>query len=339
MRAIASMGNKVILYINSDGGEVDEGWAVVQAIKDAEANTHVVGRAGSMSGMALLFGKHRTMNEFARIHLHGASRPDGKLDAAVTHMNEAFKAVLEQTTKLSEDQIDKILQARGAKSVMFDAKEALKYGLVDEIIPSKSEMRVAELDEKELYVAYASLNNVEPKKAKSMKEVNLILGLVAEASEATVVEAINKLKANATTAETKVTELEAEVKELKQENAKFKKDAEVALEASIKTILDEAENSKKITAEARPKWEAQLKTNFEGTKELLEGLSGASTPASATADISQSAGASAGGKITDFTPEACHGVIMNGTIEAYSAEEQDKILEGYTEYNKNPKKD
>ena len=351
MRNLYAMGKNVVVYINSDGGDVDAGWDIVQAIRDTDANTHVVGRAGSMSGIALLFGKHRTANQFSRIMLHGASGPGGKETENAKAVNDQFKAILKQVTSLPQTMIDSIVSMRGSQSMMFTAKEALKYGIIDEIVSASREAALTEkvdiesCEENELYVAYASLqNNVEPKPKSKMSKVNATLDLNADASEESQVSAINKIKAEAAKSKSENEKVQADlaaaqekIKTLEAEKAERDKTLAVSL-------VDAAVEAGKISAEKKDAWLTKATEDYDGTKELIDSIPAAEKPkVSAQSKTTSHQAAASEKKVTeiksvdDVTPALAAQIIRDGQgLDAYDEEIQNRIFDMYDEYNKNP---
>lgn len=97
-----------------------------------------------------------------------------------------------------------------------------------------------------------------------MKSVTEKLGLSAEASEESILEAVTKLMNRATTAEQAVAPLKAENETLKATNAQLQADQ---VEADL------AKYSNRFKPALKEKWRAQLLRNRAQTLELLEGMS------------------------------------------------------------------
>lgn len=303
MRAIAAEGKQVVVYINSDGGNVDEGWAIVQAIRDTGADTHVVGRATSMAAVIALFGKRRTANQFARLQFHGATSQHKEIEQTV---NDQMKEVLSEVTNLSKSRIDKILAKRGNDVEIFTAKDAEKSGILNEVIPNRSEMDIAAVASEELYKAYASLSNHKTK--NPMTKVNAILKLNADASDEAQVEAINAIEARASNAEGKVETLTAELKTAKEKITAFEAEKAEAAKAEAKSFIDNAVEQGVISEESKDKWVTLAEGDFEGTKELIGSIKGSENPQSATAGIKPEAAASSK---TSYSPEEGNKLYMD----------------------------
>lgn len=131
----------ISLYINSPGGSVSAGLAIYDTIKKikCDVNTICVGMAASMGAFLLSSGTKgkRYALENSQIMIHqligGTSGQAADIEIEVNHI------------KMVKDRLDKILANNTGRTVkeiekatdrntwMF-AKEAKKYGLVDEVI-------------------------------------------------------------------------------------------------------------------------------------------------------------------------------------------------------------
>lgn len=131
----------IFLYINSPGGSVSAGLAIYDTIKKikCDVNTICVGMAASMGAFLLSSGTKgkRYALENSQIMIHqlmgGTSGQAADIEIEVNHI------------KMLKDRLDKILANNTGRTVkeiekstdrntwMF-AKEAKKYGLVDEVI-------------------------------------------------------------------------------------------------------------------------------------------------------------------------------------------------------------
>ena len=330
MRFHAKEGRKVIVYINSDGGDVDAGWAIVQAIKDTQADTHVVGRATSMAAYAALFGKRRTANEFARIQLHGASSNHKDMEDVV---NEQLTTLLQKISNMSESRITNIIEKRGREIEIFTANQAVDAGLIDEIIPSvdsKDPMDISTASGNELYKAYASLINPKSNK-KSMKKVIAHFGLNAEASEEAILEAVATLESKVEAKETENKDLVDQVSELTEKLKKFEdKEKELTAKAA-KELVDAGIEAGKIKEEAKDKWVGLATADFDGTKELIDGIEVSTEKLSAQGNLKKEKKEDGKELYDGKTAEECFDFVNSGNADFDEMEEEkrESIFAGY----------
>ena len=135
---------EISLYINSPGGEVDAGLAIFDTMNFIKSKVSVicVGLAASMAAVLLSSGEKgkRYALPHSRIMIH---QPLGGFSGQASDI----KIHAEQILKI-KDVINKILSENTGKSVeeierdtnrdyYLTAEEALKYGLIDEILSKK----------------------------------------------------------------------------------------------------------------------------------------------------------------------------------------------------------
>lgn len=129
------------LVINSPGGDVDSGLALIGAIQWSKTPVHtiVLGEACSMALYVLVSGHKRLMHKMSYAMYHDMSSwHGGTLEQRKRHNDEMLRVVnvieshLISRTKITQAQLD------GVKSRVFDwyidADEALQLGIVDEVI-------------------------------------------------------------------------------------------------------------------------------------------------------------------------------------------------------------
>ncbi len=133
------------VYINSPGGYVTSGLAVydtMQFIKP-DVNTYCLGQAASMGALLLAGGTKgkRYALPNARIMIH---QPWGGAEGAAADIGIQAKEILRLKQKISEllahhtgQPLDKI-EKDSDRDFFMSPKEALEYGIIDEIIEGKN---------------------------------------------------------------------------------------------------------------------------------------------------------------------------------------------------------
>jgi len=133
------------VYINSPGGYVTSGLAVydtMQFIKP-DVNTYCLGQAASMGALLLAGGTKgkRYALPNARIMIH---QPWGGAEGAATDINIQAKEILRLKQRISEllaihtgQPLEKI-EKDSDRDYFMSPKEALEYGIIDEIIEGKT---------------------------------------------------------------------------------------------------------------------------------------------------------------------------------------------------------
>lgn len=264
-----SLGKHVVVKINSNGGSVYGGLAIMEAIEDNGADTYVVGMAGSIAGVILQAGKQRYANKRASWMAHAPTSKGGQ--ASKKHINivrDMLKNSLVDRSVLNEGDIEKIMN--GKDELYYSAMEMYDNGLVDRVIESGVTVDLQpmlNLSADELYTAYDSLLN---NKTKPIKMENLMnhLGLENK-TEADVLNIVKDLEVKAS----KVDELETEVTNLKEENETLKNEAETLVKEQATTLIVNAIEAGKIKEDSKDKWIEMAISNMSLTSEALDGLS------------------------------------------------------------------
>ena len=160
----------------------------------------------------------------------------------------------------------------------FSAQEAKDFGLIDSIEITGKSIDQNLNNTKKMVACAALYNNLNLKKENKMELINKQLGLNAEASEIAALQALKELFDESTSKDSKIKTLTNELKlsnskveAMKEENGKIKTEI---LNEKAKVLIDEAVNNGKIQKEGTEKWIENAVKDFDGTKELLEGLSG-----------------------------------------------------------------
>jgi ATP-dependent Clp protease protease subunit len=131
----------VDLYINTPGGMVTSGLAIYDTIQfiKPDVNTYCVGQATSMGALLLASGakKKRFALPHARIMIH---QPWGGVQGQAADISIQATEILRLRSRLEEilarhtgQPLDKI-KKDSDRDYFMSAEEALKYGIVDEVI-------------------------------------------------------------------------------------------------------------------------------------------------------------------------------------------------------------
>lgn len=132
------------IVINSPGGDIISGFAIVDFIKslrDSGHNirTHAIGMAASMGGVLLQAGTTRSMGANAMLLIHqgglGAIGNYGEVKDRVKLMEIFHERILDLFVERSEGKVSRSYLKKNweRQDWWLPAKEALKLGLVDEI--------------------------------------------------------------------------------------------------------------------------------------------------------------------------------------------------------------
>ena len=133
------------MYINSPGGQVYAGLAIYDAMQmiSNPISTVAVGVTASFGTVLLAAGTkgQRYALPHATIHLH---QPLGGAQGQVTDIEIQAKEFLRLRTKLNQilmkhtDQSEDVIERDTERDFWMDAKAAVDYGLVDEVLEAQS---------------------------------------------------------------------------------------------------------------------------------------------------------------------------------------------------------
>ena len=142
-----SSEDSIRLVLNSDGGEVNQGLALMDVIDSlaCEVTIDVVGEACSMAAIILQAGDHRRLATNARVMIHVGSEGYEEVHASI--LRKWVKYTAKEDAICTDKLLERIRERhpgftrnRLARMLDFDtiltAHEAIELGLADEIIPS-----------------------------------------------------------------------------------------------------------------------------------------------------------------------------------------------------------
>lgn len=196
---------KVNLKINSPGGSIFEGIACISQLQheDIEIHACVEGMAASMAS-AMLQGAHRRkMVKGSRLMIHqgaggvmGSANQIREYADLLESLNKTLADIYAKRTKKEPKWILDNWMAEG-RNTWFTAEQALKEGLIDEIVEGK--IKPLEKEEATLIEMAAhysqQLDTTETEMNK--QELIALLGLSANATDAEIQTALKAMKAKA----------------------------------------------------------------------------------------------------------------------------------------------
>ncbi|AUX17153.1 Clp protease ClpP [Flavobacterium columnare] len=261
--------SQITVKMHSYGGSGFYGNLIYNTIQNSKKDIDfiIIGIAASMAAIISQSRKDKkpkmVRNGFMMIHAPSGSTYGGALD----HENNAkllrsIENTLVQTLSSSLSKPKAYVAKWMVGDNWFDAEEALKEGLISEIIDAESETLTASLNPKELgaegmYYQFTALVNPENSKInldtdmkKPLIEALGLQGVTAESSDTAIIDAVRKHY------EGKTSKLETDLAEAK----KKQKEAEDKLgeqgKAAITAVLEQAKKDGKITAEQTATYEA-----------------------------------------------------------------------------------
>lgn len=136
-----SPDEEITVFINSPGGSVTAGFALIDAIGRLSSDVIFIaqGMAASMAAVILASGKkgQRKASENAEIILHqpwgGISGQASDIELAATQFKKNKNKINVLLSKVTGQSLSKITKDTD-RDFYLSAKEALEYGLIDEVV-------------------------------------------------------------------------------------------------------------------------------------------------------------------------------------------------------------
>ena len=162
-------GKPLEIHINSGGGEVFEGFAIYNNIKDYSGRKTVIidGIAASIASVIALAGDEVRMNKASMFMIHNASsgcygtaEDMRKVADALESINSVIRSIYMQKTGMSEDQLIELMN----NETYLSAEDALKYGFCDSIVDD-------EVDEEQTVYALGALADRIDANIKSLNQL------------------------------------------------------------------------------------------------------------------------------------------------------------------------
>ena len=267
---------KCNIYLNSNGGSVIEGIALFNILKRTkmEISIFVDGVAASMAFVLLqLPNAKRYMSKYTRIMAHRVSGGAyGNIDDLRTaaDMMEGFEDDLINIISTRVGLSDEEVKAKwfDGKNYWFKPEEALENKLIDGIVDGNLSKDPENLnDVRDVINFYSEQITNYNQNFDTMDLTNIInsLGMPAGSDMAAVE---NKIAGTMK----KVTDLQKENGDLKNEVAGYKTQIENQQKQAVKDLVDGAIASKKITEAQREVYTKLATNDFESTKTAIEAM-------------------------------------------------------------------
>jgi ATP-dependent Clp protease protease subunit len=135
-------GSPIIVYIDSYGGLLDSLNSMLETIEQISVPiiTVCLGKAMSCGAVLLAAGDHRFCGRFSRVMIHqstgGDYGPVENLQKNVDEckrMNDMFMAFLAKRCGKSLNDLKQIIKNNESRDLYLDAKDSLRFGIVDAI--------------------------------------------------------------------------------------------------------------------------------------------------------------------------------------------------------------
>nr|WP_320037179.1 head maturation protease, ClpP-related [uncultured Bacteroides sp.] len=261
--------------INSEGGEVYSGIAIINAIRNSNANItmYIDGIAASIASVIALCGKPLKMSKYAQLMIHsvqgGAYGTASDLSEVINNIKSLEDTLAQMIAdKCGKPKEDIISMYFDGKDHWLTAQQAYDMGLVDEIYDVEEPLPAYVNTPKQIYTIFQNRLITSQKNKQMFEDLRKRPSFANCADDAAVLQHIAVLEEGAA----KVPDLENEITDLKGKITVFLNKAKEAEEAEIKTIVDTAIAEERFTEKQRPTYTALLKADRTNGQAAIESL-------------------------------------------------------------------
>lgn len=267
IRELVKDNTEIVLKVNSGGGSVSEAVAIYNILKnsDLKVTAIVEGIAASAMSFILMACDTVVMGKATRLMTHKVS---GRVWGSAQNLRDAadnmdswegdLYGMYAQKTGLTEDQVKSTFFIEG-KDVWISPKDAIRYGLADEIIDGVAKEAPSNVmnSVSSAWGYYDSvISNHYKSKDKSklnMKKIAQKLGLPEDASESDILKALDNKKEK------------TEHDKVIAENASLRKER-------AESLVNEAVKAGKVLANSKEAWVKMAEEDYSSTKSAIDGL-------------------------------------------------------------------
>jgi ATP-dependent Clp protease protease subunit len=141
MRAIASKGQRPVLRIHSEGGDLLEAMAIYATVQRYDAEVRIESLAASSASYIAMASRHVRIAENGLVMIHDpwvvAIGSASELRKMADTLDVHGDAVAQRYAAKANRDVDEVRRAM-KKETWFTAQQALEWGLVDEVGPAQS---------------------------------------------------------------------------------------------------------------------------------------------------------------------------------------------------------
>lgn len=165
LKELSKTVNQIDVRINSFGGDVFEGLAIYNRLKQHSANitVYVDGIAASIASIIAMAGDKIVVGEGALLMIHkpmtGAYGNANELEDMISRLDdveEQLVGIYRRKTGLDRSEIKNML----SKETWFDAKEALDLGFADEVMETEDAIKMVACHSKLPWAKNINITNV-----------------------------------------------------------------------------------------------------------------------------------------------------------------------------------
>ncbi len=290
-----TMGKTSIgIYINCPGGSVMQAANIFSAILKTKTpvDTYNVGLCASAAGLVFMAGRKRYMADYAQFMMHPVGSTNGEADGeADVQAAQAFTDMCSKMLAGKSNLTPELVSYLMSVTTWLNAEQCQEKGICTDIEATSDANRKG-MPTPDVSAMLAFSNNILQTTFSNLKhkqmdftKITNALGIVENSNEAVILAAITNmseakaaadqalqaakdeaaaLQAQLDAANQKIADAEAAQAAAEQEAA------DVAAESAATDLVNSFANKIGTATDAIAEWKNKAKTDFEGTKKLLE---------------------------------------------------------------------
>ena len=276
---------RIIERINSAGGDVIDGFNIVSANLRSNATIETVneGVAASMAAVILATGDVRRAFDFSTALIHDPSLggvslgkiEDEQVRANLTKIKNSLVKIMRDAT----GQTDAIINELMSRETVLSATEQRKFGLVNNVIKSRvkkapanlSLLEVMNFAEAATALPLESID-IQTIKTRKMEQLTNFLKLQSDASEGSILAAVQNLATEANTMTKTLESTQNELATVKQELTAANDQLATAHKTNVELAVNAAIEGGKFTDEQRDTLTKQAGENLTMFNAMVEAM-------------------------------------------------------------------
>jgi len=293
---------KILVHINSAGGNILEGWSILSSILNINRGKNGVavdtcndGLAGSIAGIILMAGKKVMMLDWAKIMIHNPSygKSEDQMSEnekkSLMEFKNSLVNIFRSRAKKSTEEIEEMMN----QETWLNAEQALDGGFIDEIISTSKLKRSDALNVlceatnelkstdyahalyKQIIEEYNNEKTTPNKIGNTMPDINFSsilndLGIDKDANESQIKDKISVLRAEAVTGKA----LQNEIDILRAENQRLQAQVQETKKVQCENLVDEAIKDNKLRPSQKAEWLEIAMMSFDTAKKAIDAMNG-----------------------------------------------------------------
>lgn len=271
--------SEIEILINSYGGSVIDGLAIVSAMKRSKVkiSTCIDGIAASMAGIIAIASDNVKMYDYSVLMLHNplfVGLEESQYDEKQMNQIEATKkqllAIYQSKSKLDENKVLEMMQAE----TWLSAKECKEYGFANEIVKTNQIANIQLSNNiRAVYASYEAFLGENQNKPiiNKMEKIKAVLG-VGDVTEDSIANSVKAVMDTNASLKMQVETLQATLEENKKIIEQIEAEKKEQTESRCVALVESAIVAKKINATLKDSYLSLARMDFANAEKIINAL-------------------------------------------------------------------